>query len=82
MAKLCIQLCMGSSCFSWGNGVTVQILKDYIEENNLEDRIELSGSLCLGQCSLGPNLKINDTIYNRVSPDSVVELLLKHLQEA
>lgn len=70
-----IVICLGSSCFSRGSKKTVQIIKDYIKENQLEDKVYFHGNHCNGNCENGPILKIDDKEYQHVSADNVVYLL-------
>ncbi len=79
MEKITVELCMGSSCFARGNAQTLTLLENYIAENSLGDRVELIGHLCLGACSIGPNVKIGDLIHSGISPECVVDLLREAL---
>ena len=72
-----IKICMGSSCFARGNSENLEFLENYIKENNLDAEIELYGSRCENICDKGPNIIINDKIYNNVTPEKIVELLRK-----
>ena len=79
MKTLTVELCMGSSCFARGNAKALEYLEAYIESNNLAKFVELTGHLCLGTCSAGPNIKIDGNLFQNVSPDAVVELLQQAL---
>lgn len=70
-----IVICLGSSCFSRGSKKTVQFIKDYIKENQLEDKIYFHGNHCSGNCANGPIVKIDNKEYENVSPDNIVFLL-------
>ena len=50
-----ITICIGSSCHLKGQ---------------LNDKIELNGSFCMGECSNGVCVKINDELFS-VSPETV-----------
>ena len=80
-SKLKIKLCMGSSCFSRGNNETLVVLEQFIEENELTDKVELEGKLCMNACSKGPSLTINDKKYEGVQADCIADLLRHHLKE-
>ena len=70
-----IVICLGSSCFSRGSKKTVQLIKDYIKNNQLEDKVFFHGNHCSGNCEHGPIIKIDNKEYQNVSPDNVVYLL-------
>lgn len=70
-----IKICLGSSCFSRGNKQSVHIIKEYLTKNKLEDAVGFSGAHCFGDCSDGPILKINETIYKNVEPTDIKSIL-------
>lgn len=73
--KVVIQICMGSSCFSRGNGKTLKVIQNYLKEHQLEGDVVLKGNHCFADCSLGPIVKINDELHENVSSESILELL-------
>lgn len=79
--KLVISVCFGSSCHLKGSFVVTEIINNFLKQNRLEDRVELKGSLCMGQCANGVNITINDTMFSNLNSDSVneVESLLRTL---
>lgn len=77
MAKHSIKVCMGSSCFARGNMDNLQFLENYIKENNLDADIDLVGALCTEECSSGPNIFIDDVVYNEVNEEKLNEILCK-----
>ena len=79
MDKLVVELCLGSSCFARGNSQTLQALEAYLKEEGLSDQVELAGHLCLGNCSKGPNLRIDNETYSGLDTASVLELVEKEL---
>ena len=76
-----IVVCLGSSCFSRGNESIIQVIEQYLGQNDLKDGVdvELSGTLCQGRCAEGPNVQINETIYSHVDPGVMLDLLKKYL---
>jgi len=77
--KIRVVVCMGSSCFSRGNSLTLKMLQDYIREKGIENRVELKGSLCEDCCKCGPNITINGTRYSQTSEAAFLQLLTEHL---
>ncbi len=49
-------LCMGSSCFSRGNGKNLPRIQQFLARNGLATQVHLKGCRCGGCCSAGPNI--------------------------
>lgn len=79
MNKPKVKICIGSSCFSRGNAANVTVIENFLKEHNLSDEVdlELEGCLCLGRCSSGPIVAIDDKIYTLVTPKIFEEILKK-----
>ena len=67
-----VTICIGSSCHIKGSRHVVQALSELVEKHNLEDKVELAGTFCMGQCQDGVCVSIKDTVYS-VSPETVGE---------
>jgi NADH:ubiquinone oxidoreductase subunit E len=74
-----IRICMGSSCFSRGNRITLQLIQKYLKDHGLEREVILKGNHCFGECSSGPVVKIGQKVYESVSSDSIIEILENEL---
>ena len=66
-----ITVCIGSSCHIKGSRQVVEQLQKLISENNLVDKIELSGTFCLGKCQQGVCVTVEDDFFS-VTPETVV----------
>lgn len=56
-------ICVGSSCHLKGSYYMIKAFQELIEKNKLEDRVELKASFCLGHCTRGVSVKVeNDFI--------------------
>ena len=67
-----ITVCIGSSCHIKGSRQVVSQLQYLISQNNLDDKVELGGTFCMGQCQKGVCVTLDDTFFS-VSPDTVTE---------
>ena len=65
-----ITICIGSSCHLKGSRTIIQKLEELITERQLNEKIELNGSFCMGECSNGVYVKIYDELFS-VSPETV-----------
>jgi NADH:ubiquinone oxidoreductase subunit E len=70
-----ISICLGSSCFSRGNKGTLEAIKGFLKAHGLEHTVFFHGDLCSGDCEHGPILKINDQLFENVSPDNIYDIL-------
>lgn len=74
-----VTVCMGSSCFSRGNSLNVEIIQNFIRDNGLTGKVEVSGCLCSGHCKSGPVLMLNGVLIEEALPDIIPELLSRRL---
>ena len=65
-----ITVCIGSSCHIKGSRQVVEQLQNMIAEKGLGDKIELSGTFCMGKCQQGVCVTV-DEVFHSVTPDSV-----------
>ena len=66
MEKLVVYVCVGSSCHLKGSHTIVKLMKKAIAEHNLEDKVELKATFCLGHCTDGPSVKVGDEVFGMV----------------
>lgn len=77
--ETCITLCMGSSCFSKGNNINAESIELFLLEHKLSAVVEVRGCLCEGHCRNGPNVRINDELFQGIEPEMLFDLLLHKL---
>lgn len=69
-----VSVCVGSSCHLKGSYEIIQIFKAKIAEHHLEEQIELKASFCLGHCTHGVSVRINeDQFLEDVNPENAAE---------
>uniref|UniRef100_A0A7V4NEP0 NADH:ubiquinone oxidoreductase 24 kD subunit n=1 Tax=Fervidobacterium pennivorans TaxID=93466 RepID=A0A7V4NEP0_FERPE len=71
--KLVVYVCLGSSCHLKGAYKVVEKLK----ESLIDSRIELRGSLCMGNCSEGVNVRFGNECFGNISVSNVESLIEK-----
>ena len=67
-----ITVCIGSSCHIKGSRQVVEQLQDLIAKHNVGDRVELSGTFCMGKCQQGVCVTVDDEFHS-VTPENVAE---------
>lgn len=72
-------LCFGSSCFARGNKKMLSRIQFFLEKHQLSENVEFKGHHCLNECSMGPNIKINDQIFGGVTENNIEEILEREL---
>lgn len=65
-----VTVCIGSSCHIKGSRQVVEQLQNLIAENNMDDKVELGGTFCLGNCQQGVCVMVDESFYS-VSPETV-----------
>lgn len=66
-----ISVCIGSSCHVKRSADIIALLREAIKTNNLEDKVELKGTTCLGHCgSGGANLKVEDEVVEGITKEN------------
>jgi NADH:ubiquinone oxidoreductase subunit E len=56
-----LSVCVGSACHIKGSYNIINIFQQVIEEHNLSDKVELKAIFCLGHCTTGVSVKIDDS---------------------
>lgn len=73
-----ITICIGSSCHLKGSRQVVEQLQNLVSENGLKDKVELSGTFCMGKCQTGVNVTVDEKEFS-VSPETVSEFFEKEV---
>jgi NADH-quinone oxidoreductase subunit E len=77
-----ISICLGTACHVRGGERVRERIEDTLNLNGkktTEDmRFTLEGVRCIGCCSLGPVIKVNEDVHGRIGADEVKEVLEKY----
>ena len=75
-----IYICVGSSCYLKGSQDIVALLQKDIGEHNLQDKINLLGTLCIGKCNrVGVSIKVNEEIHFGITKDNYQEFFNQNI---
>jgi len=74
-----VYVCVGSSCHLRGSYDIIQLMKDRLKKNGLEDSVELSAAFCLGKCTQGVSVKVDDEIICGVSKENFDEVFNQYI---
>jgi NADH:ubiquinone oxidoreductase subunit E len=66
-----VTVCIGSSCHLKGSYDVVHALQKLVEENMLDSTVTIKASFCLGECTKGVSVKINDSAVISVNKENV-----------
>lgn len=67
-----VVVCIGSSCHLKGSRQVVEQLQNLVESNGVSDKVDLSGTFCMGNCQKGVCVTIDGAEFS-VTPETVDE---------
>lgn len=73
-----IAICIGSSCHLKGSRQVVEELQYLVAQNNLKDKVELSGTFCMGNCQKGVCVTVDGKDYS-LTPETTKEFFEKEV---
>ena len=73
-----ITVCIGSSCHIKGSRQVVEQFQQKIADNRLDDKVELGGTFCMGQCQNGVCVSVGDQIFS-VSPETATSFFEENI---
>lgn len=73
-----VTVCIGSSCHLKGSRQVVEEFRRLIADHKLSDKVELSGTFCLGKCQLGVCVTVGDEVYS-VTPENAEEFFNREI---
>lgn len=59
-----VTICIGSSCHLKGSREVIQILERLVTLHNVKESVELNGSFCMGDCTKGVCVKIDEKLFS------------------
>jgi NADH:ubiquinone oxidoreductase subunit E len=74
-----VSICVGSSCHLKGSYQIIKIFEEMVRTLSLEDRVELKASFCLGRCTDGVAVNVENTPIEGVTKLNAKEIFEKHI---
>lgn len=71
-----VSICIGSACHLNGSRQVVGRLQQLVAAHDLDDRVELEGSLCKGSCGRGVCVAVDGERFF-VQPQNVEDFFMK-----
>jgi len=68
-----IKVCVGSSCHLKGSYDVVEAFKSLVKKYNVEDKVELQASFCLGNCLQGGSVAVEEINNTQVVENEQVK---------
>ena len=65
-----ITICIGSSCHLKGSRQIVESLQELVDQNGLAERMQLSGTFCMGRCTEGVCVRVDDAFFSLKPEDT------------
>ena len=73
-----VTVCLGSACHVRGSHQVLETLQRLIKENHVEDKVQLEGAFCMGNCEKCVCVRLDGTLFS-FSPDTTEELFQKEI---
>lgn len=73
-----VVVCIGSSCHVKGSRFVVEELRRLIDENKFADKVELSGTFCIGKCEQGVCVTVDGKFFS-VTPDATESFFTENI---
>ena len=74
-----IYICVGSSCHLKGSYNIIALMKKSLAKYQLTDKVNVSAAFCLGRCTDGVTIKVDDEIVTGVSPENFDQVFAQHV---
>jgi len=77
-----ISICLGTACHVRGGDRIRETLEDQLQvhdgQTTSDNRFTLESVRCIGCCSLGPVIKVNEEMHGRLKPDEIKTILSRY----
>jgi NADH-quinone oxidoreductase subunit F len=74
-----IRLCMGAGCIASGAERVKAAIEAELARTGMKDRVAVIGTGCLGPCSAGPTLMVDQVFYENLKPQDGAAIVAEHV---
>ncbi len=77
-----IKICDGANCMVKGGDKVAQEIENFFGQrigDSFNTRVRIKRESCLGLCLSGPVMVVNETVFEKISPEKVDEILKGYL---
>lgn len=64
-----VEICIGSSCHLRGSREIIEVFDRLAKQNRIDKKMDLCGSFCMGACSKGVSVRIDEDAIYHVKPE-------------
>lgn len=73
-----VTICIGSACHLKGSKEIIGKLQNLVKEHSLEEKVDLNGSFCSGNCVNGVCVTVDNQLYS-LKPEDTREFFSKEI---
>lgn len=75
-----VHICFGPNCSRYNPKSLLRALEDEVNARNLGDDVSIQVSACRQRCEHSPSMNVypGPTLYNRLTPDAVRQIVRQH----
>lgn len=74
-----VYICVGSSCHLKGSHYIIKTFQSLIKKYNLQQKVELKASFCLGNCTEGVSVKVGNDFIGGVTVSNAEQKFIEHI---
>ena len=79
--KLCVSVCVGTSCFVRGSQTLLKSLVDYLETHELDEQVEVRATFCFERCDRGPTIQVGSRTIEHCTLEMAVEAIQEEVSK-
>jgi NADH-quinone oxidoreductase subunit G len=75
-----VDVCFGNNCMAKGSKEILKHIVNFVENKGCKDKVDITASICLEQCSKGPNIKVMGKTIECSTPKMAEDAIGKELE--